>query len=427
VAEFIYKAKDPRGKVKSGKVQAGSKAQARTALARMRLKPISIKVGKMDASKATIDDGITPILGEFLFKDRDGKIQISLGAAEQPTDKDLIIFTKQFSTMISSGVPLMQALGILAQQQRVRSFGKTLETIRVAVENGSTLSEALEGFPKLFDTLYVAMVRAGEASGKLDAILLKLVSYIEKAAKIRSQVKSAMMYPMIVVVVAIVVVSALLIFVVPTFAKQYAESDKELPGLTAFVINLSNLMAEYWYVAFGAIFAGVFAFRGYIKTEPGRAWWDNVTLKLPGFGQLLKKIAVGRFCSTMATMLTSGVNLLEALSICAASAGNKTIETFVLNVRGRIEQGAKISEPLADGGLFPPMVVSMVAVGETTGALDEMLVKVSEFYEEEVDLAVKTLLSLIEPIMIVTIGGIVGIIVIAMYLPVFDMGNLVGA
>lgn len=427
MAEFIYKAKDPRGKVKAGKIQAGSKAQARTALARMRLKPLSIKVGKLDASKALLDDGTTPIIGDFVFKDRDGKIQISLGAAEQPTDKDLIIFTKQFSTMISSGVPLMQALGILAQQQRVRSFGKTLETIRVAVENGSTLSEALEGFPKLFDTLYVAMVRAGEASGKLDAILLKLVSYIEKAAKIRSQVKSAMMYPMIVVVVAIVVVSALLIFVVPTFAKQYADSDKELPGLTAFVIDVSNWLADYWYVAFGGLFAAVFAFRAYIKTEPGRAWWDGVTLKLPGFGQLLKKIAVGRFCSTMATMLTSGVNLLEALSICAASSGNKTIETFVLNVRGRIEQGAKISEPLADGGLFPPMVVSMVAVGETTGALDEMLVKVSEFYEEEVDLAVKTLLSLIEPIMIVTIGGIVGIIVIAMYLPVFDMGNLVGS
>lgn len=426
MAEFVYRAKDQRGNIRFGKIKAGSKSQARSALVRMRLKPISITAEKIDSSKVPLNDGSTPILGNFIYKDRNGNIQISLGSTEKPTDKDLIIFTKQFSTMITSGVPLMQALGILSKQQRVRSFGQSLEAIRLAVENGSTLSNALEAFPKLFDTLYVAMVRAGEASGKLDTILMKLVVYIEKAAKIRSQVKSAMIYPMLVVVVAITVVSALLIFVVPTFAKQYSDNDKKLPELTQIVVDLSDFMVNYWYVPIGSIFIFYFLIRLYINTDPGRIWWDKTLLILPGFGQLIRKIAVGRFCSTMATMLTSGVNLLEALSICAASAGNKTIEAFVLRVRSGIEQGAKISEPLAEGGLFPPMVVSMVAVGETTGALDQMLVKVSEFYEDEVDLAVKTLLSMIEPVMIVCIGGIVGVIVIAMYLPVFDLGALVG-
>ena len=425
MAEFKYKAKDSRGSIKAGSIKAADKAQARSVLVRMRLKPISIVAARLDASKTQVADGTTPIIGNFIYKDKDGRIQVGIGGGEKATDKDLIIFTKQFATMIASGVPLIQALGILAKQQRVRSFGQILETIRNEVENGATLSNALEAFPKLFDTLYVAMVRAGEASGKLDTILIKLVSYIEKASKIRSQIKSAMMYPMIVVFVAIAVISALLVFVVPTFAKQYADNDKELPGLTQAVVNVSNFMVESWYIAFAALMVVYFGFKFYIKTDKGRIWWDKTLLVLPGFGQLMKKIAVGRFCSTMSTMLTSGVNLLEALTICAASAGNKIIEKFVLGVRSGIEQGAKISDPLSEGGLFPPMVVSMVAVGETTGALDEMLLKVSEFYEDEVDLAVKTLLSMIEPIMIVVIGGAVGIIVIAMYLPVFDMGNLV--
>lgn len=424
MAVFKYKAKDFRGKVKTGSLNASSKAQAREALTRMRLKPLMIKAAALDKTE-DVKDGSTPIIGHIIYKDRHGNIQMQVGDP-QATTKDLIIFTKQFATMMGSGVPLIQSLGILASQQRVRSFGNILAQVRNAVENGATLSEALEAFPKLFDTLYVAMVRAGEASGKLDTIMLKLVTYIEKAAKIKSQIKSAMMYPVIVVVVAVAVVSALLIFVVPTFAKQYAEADKKLPELTQFVVDLSNFMTESWHMIFVSLIIFVFVFRAYIKTEQGRDWWDKTLLKIPGIGQLLQKIAVGRFCSTMSTMLTSGVNLLEALSICAASSGNTTIEKFIINVRTRIEQGSKISEPLGEGSLFPPMVVSMVAVGETTGALDEMLVKVSEFYEDEVDLAVKTMLSMIEPIMIVVIGGIVGIIVIAMYLPVFDLGNIVG-
>ncbi len=422
MAEFKYKAKDMRGKVTSGKISAGNKVQARSQLMKMRLKPLQLKATKLD-SDPTADDG--GFLGKFFYKDANGKLVAQLGET-QPNDKDIIIFTKQFATMIASGVPLIQSLGILGSQQRVRSFGRTLERVRYAVENGSTLSDSIEAYPRIFDSLYVSMVRAGEASGNLDNILMKLVVYIEKSAKIKSQVKAAMFYPAIVVVVAVSVVSALLLFVVPTFAKQYADSGKELPEMTQLVVNASNFMANDWYYVLGGIFVAGFLARAYFRTDGGRAQFDKNILKAPGFGQLFRKIAVGRFCSTMSTMLSSGVNLLEALQICAASSGNKTIETFVLTVRAAIEQGSRFSDPLAKGGLFPPMVVSMVAVGEATGALDEMLTKVAEFYEDEVDLAVKTLLSMIEPLMIVVIGSIVGFIVIAMYLPVFDMGSLVG-
>jgi type IV pilus assembly protein PilC len=270
------------------------------------------------------------------------------------------------------------------------------------------------------------MVRAGETSGSLDQILLRLTTYIEKAAKIKSQVKSAMVYPAIVVVAATSVISILLAFVVPTFAKQFRDSGRDLPALTQIVVDFSDFFRlNYTYLLGGAAFL-FFAINTYRKTEGGSSRFDHIVLYIPVLGDLIRKVAVGRFCSTLSTMLKAGVNLLEALSICAASAGNKRIEEFILYVRAEIEQGVKFSTPLAKDGLFPPMVVSMVEVGEATGALDDMLFKVAEFYEEEVDVAVKTLLSMIEPIMIVTIGSVVGFIVIAMYLPVFDMAGTVG-
>jgi len=422
MAEFKYKAKDSRGKSRDGVLQAKTKAQAKEQLRRMRLKIVTLKASKLD----NVDDEDGGFLGKYIKKDAKGRTTIQFGEGKI-TDKDLIVFTKQFATMINSGVPLIQSLGILGAQQRIASFGKTLRNISGAVENGAKLSDAFEAYPKLFDTLYVAMVRAGEASGNLDVILLKLVTYIEKAAKIRSQVKSAMMYPLIVVGVAITVISGLLIFVVPTFARQYEDAGKELPGITQIVVDASNFLVSSWYMIFGSMIMAVFLFKYWLKTESGREKFDELILKAPGIGELLRKISVGRFCSTMATMLTSGVNILDALTICAASSGNKTIEKFISFVRSRIEQGTKLSEPLAEGGLFPNMVVSMVAVGEQTGALDEMLLKVSDFYEDEVDMAVATVLSMIEPIMIVVIGSIVGFIVIAMYLPVFDMASMVGA
>jgi len=421
VAEFKYKAKDLRGRVKVGKIQAATAVQAKAQLTKMRMRPITVTAVKLDGPEDESQD----FFSKLFFRDDKGKLQIQLGSGA-PSDKELIVFTKQFSTMISSGVPLIQSIGVLASQQPSVMFGRALGKIRYAVENGATLSESLEAFPSIFDNLYVAMVRAGEASGNLDEILLKLTTYIEKAAKIRAQVKSAMFYPIMIVTVAITVISVLLVFVVPTFAKQYEDAGKELPWLTQQIVDLSDfLVADGVYLLIG-LGTSIFLFRRYIKTENGRKWLDNKLLNAPGFGVLFRKLAVGRFCNTMSTMLTSGVNLLEALNICAASSGNKVIEKFVVSARTGVEQGRKLSEPLADGGLFPKMVISMIQIGEQTGALDDMLLKVSAFYEEEVDLAVKTLLSMIEPVMIAVIGGIVGVIVIAMYLPVFDAASLVG-
>ncbi|MEZ4743067.1 MAG: type II secretion system F family protein [Bdellovibrionota bacterium] len=423
MAKFNYKAIRPDGKMKEGVLEGSSRAVVKAQLVRMRLRVLSIKLDK--SSLGDSDDGITPIIGNMIYRDGNGDVQIELGR-KGPTSKHIIIFSKQLSTMINSGVPLIQALTILGGQQQSQIFATIIKKVRTSVENGSTFSDALAEYPKIFDNLYVAMVRAGEASGSLDVILTKLVTYIEKAEKIKGQVKSAMMYPIIVISVAILVITGLLLFVVPTFAEQYADSGRKLPALTQIVIDFSNWIATNWMYVFGAIVLGIFSLRLYIKTEKGRKNFDRLLLKAPGLGVLLKKIAVGRFCSTMASMLNSGVNLLEALDICAASAGNVIIEKFVLNVSNQLEKGAKLSEPLGEGNLFPEMVVSMVAVGEATGALDEMLAKVSDFYEEEVDLAVQTMLSMIEPIMIVGIGGVVGFIVIAMYLPVFEMAGGIG-
>lgn len=413
---FQFRVKDHRGKLLKGTITAESKQRALLELRKNRLKVLSLKADSTNTNEET------PLIGNVIYRDENGAIQIALGN-HSPVVKELIIFTKQFSTMLNSGVPMIQALGILEKQQSTRSFRHALKKIQHLVENGSTLSDALATFPKIFDSLYVAMVAAGEASGKLDSILIKLVTYIEKAAKIKNQVKSAMAYPIIVIFVAVIVIAGLLAFVVPTFAQQYEDTGRDLPDLTQMVIDLSTNFSQNWHIYCVLVTAFFFIFRIWVNTDNGRAIFDASILNAPGLGILLKKIAVGRFCSTMASMLSSGVNLLEALSICAASSGNRTIEDFVLSIRKNLEEGATFSDSLSVGGLFPDMVISMVTVGESTGALDEMLMKVSEFYEEEVDLAVQTLLSMIEPVMIVIIGGLVGFIVIAMYLPVFELAG----
>lgn len=420
MAIFNYKIKDRTGKLRTGEISAKSKKDAKQTLLRRRVQIVSINLKKN--SEGEINTEEQPILGKFIYRDANGNIQISI-RDDLPSLKELIVFTKQFSTMLNSGVPMIQALGILARQQSSREFRKALKQIQYNIENGSSLSNAMATQPHIFDNLYIAMVEAGEVSGNLDEILVKLVGYIEKASKIKSQIKSAMTYPLIVISVAIIVIAGLLTFVVPTFAQQYADTGRTLPTLTQFVIDLSDNFTRNWYYYFSFLIASILLFRVWVKTENGRKIFDYNILKIPGLGSLLQKIAVGRFCSTMSSMLISGVNLLEALSICASSSGNKTIETFILKVRSGLEKGSSFSEALSQGTLFPEMVISMVTVGESTGALDDMLYKVSAFYEEEVDLAIQTTLSMIEPIMIVIIGGIVGFIVIAMYLPVFEMAG----
>ena len=427
MTEFAYKVRNKDGSVAEGVMNGPSDAIVRSRLTREGKKVISLQkkqVGKQ--AKASSGSNATINLGPIkLVKDSAGNIQIVLGSGA-PAIRELVVFTKQFSTMLGSGVPLIQSINVLATQQKNLAFSAALKQIQNDVENGKTLSEAMRSHKQVFDSLYVAMVRAGETSGSLDQILMRLTTYIEKAAKIKSQVKSAMVYPAVVVVAATAVISALLAFVVPTFAKQFQDSGRELPALTQIVVDISNFFRDNIIFVFAGVFVGIIALNLYRKTEMGSAQFDRLILFAPVIGDLVRKVSVGRFCSTLSTMLKAGVNLLEALNICAASAGNKRVEAFILYVRAQIEQGVKFSTPLAKDGLFPPMVISMVEVGEATGALDEMLLKVAEFYEEEVDLAVKTLLSMIEPIMIVSIGSVVGFIVIAMYLPVFDMAGTVG-
>ncbi|RYZ81045.1 MAG: type II secretion system F family protein, partial [Proteobacteria bacterium] len=335
------------------------------------------------------------------------------------------LFTKQFSLMIENGIPMLQALQMLGEQQRKADFSEIIMKVNRSIEAGSTLTDSIEAYPLVFDQLYVAMCKAGEASGRLDVILKQLVVYIEKAAKLKAQVKSAMAYPTIIVLVAIAVVTLLLVFVVPTFAKQFTDSGQELPYLTSLVINMSDFLVNSWMEIIGGLVGGFFLLRWWTGTPGGKSVVDTYILKAPILGDVMTKIAVGRFCSTMSTMMGSGVAIIEALNICAASSGNVKIEEFVLNVRDQISKGSTFSDPLGEGSLFPKMVISMVAVGESTGTLDETLRKVTDIYDEEVDTAIAAMMSMIEPLMIVVIGGIVGFIVIAMYLPIFGLAGSV--
>ncbi len=418
--KYAYKAKSRTGQIKSGEVNASSKHAAKTMLSNR-----GLRILKLTATAAELGEGSkTSGFGRFIYRDKNGSIQLRLGA-QLPTTRELGLFTKQFSLMIENGIPMLQALQMLRDQQRKIDFAETIEKIIRAIEQGSSLTDALEPFPDVFDSLYIAMSRAGEASGRLDVILKQLVSYIEKAAKLKAQVKSAMAYPLIIVVVAIAVVTLLLVFVVPSFAKQFTESGQEIPALTQLVMDMSDALVNNWMEILGTIVAAFFGLRYYLKTDNGKKAFDRAILRAPIIGEVMIKISVGRFCSTMSTMLSSGVSILEALTICATSSGNKSVESFVLNVREEISKGSTFADPLSQDGFFPKMVVSMVAVGESTGTLDETLRKVTDIYEEEVDNAIAAMMSMIEPLMIVVIGGIVGFIVIAMYLPIFGMAGTV--
>ena len=430
--DFQYKAKASNGAFKNGKITAPSEAAARAKLSALKLKPISLKASSatpnaQKVSSQPAEASSRPLIGDFvrLGVNAQGKSTIEFGSG-LPATKELAVFTKQFSLMIERSIPLIQTLAILAEQQRLPRFAGIINSVRLKIENGSTLSDALAEYPKVFDTLFISMIKAGEISGGLDKIMRQLTNYIEKSAKLKSQLKSAMAYPTIILAVAVGVVTLLLVYVVPLFAKQFTDSGNKLPALTQFVVDMSNFMVSSWYVLIFSFIAGMFALNYWRQTEKGAIKFDELLLKSPVVGDVIQKVAVGRFCSTMSTMLMSGVSIIEALNICAASAGNKTIEAFVLNVRDKISGGSTFAEPLFETNLFPRMVGSMVQVGEQTGALDQTLSKIAEIYEDEVDVAVDTMKSMIEPIMIVFIGGFVGFIVIAMYLPIFEMASNVG-
>jgi len=341
--------------------------------------------------------------------------------AKGASAKDLAVFTRQFSVMIGAGLPLVQCLDILGTQAEDKNFGAIILATRADVENGMSLADAMKKHPKAFDSLFTNMIAAGEAGGILDAILKRLATYIEKAVKLKGQVKSAMIYPIAVVVIATVVVGVILWKVIPTFASLFAGLGAELPLPTRVVIALSNGLVRYGLFLIAGLVGLGFAFRSYYATSNGRRVVDRTTLKLPVLGMLMRKIAVARFCRTLSTLLSSGVSILEALDITAKTAGNAIVEDAIYTTRKSIEGGETIAAPLAQTAVFPPMVVQMIGVGEATGALDTMLGKIADFYEEEVDVAVAGLLTLLEPIMIALLGGVVGGIVIAMYMPIFAL------
>jgi type IV pilus assembly protein PilC len=358
---------------------------------------------------------ITPTKGQS-----GSKAKIGVKGKAVPA-KNLAVFTRQFSVMIDAGLPLVQCLEILGNQEEDKNFAQTILQTRADVEGGASLADAMRKHPKSFDGLFVNMVAAGEAGGILDTILKRLAVYIEKNVKLIGQVKSAMMYPIAVILIAVVIVALILWKVIPTFAAMFAGLGAELPLPTQFVIWLSNAVVRYGLFLIVAVGAAVYAVRQYYETYGGRRVIDRMLLRAPVLGVVLRKIAVARFCRTLSTLISSGVPILDGLDITAKTSGNAVIEDAIVSTRKSIERGETIAAPLRETGVFPSMVGQMIAVGEATGALDTMLGKIADFYEEEVDAAVAGLLSLLEPLMIAVLGGIVGGIVIAMYMPIFSM------
>jgi type IV pilus assembly protein PilC len=337
-----------------------------------------------------------------------------------------VVFTRQFATMIDAGLPLVQCLEILASQQDNKVLKKTLTEIRESVEGGSTFAAALKQHPKVFSSLYANMVEAGEAGGILDTILNRLAQYMEKAMSLKKKIKSAMIYPSTIVTVAVLVVIFLLVFVIPTFKAMFEGFGATLPLPTQIVLELSRIVRAYILVGVAGIVGGLVALRWWYGTASGRTTVDRLLLRLPVVGILIRKVAVAKFTRTLGTLISSGVSILDALDITARTAGNRIVEIAVLRTRASISEGKTLAEPLRDSGVFPPMVVQMIAVGEQTGALDAMLGKIADFYDEEVDTAVGNLTALLEPMLMVFLGVVIGGVVIAMYMPIFKLIQVVG-
>jgi type IV pilus assembly protein PilC len=352
------------------------------------------------------------------------QIKLSLGIQRVKT-RDIVIFTRQFATMINAGLPLVQSLNILSQQTENKLLAEITKSVVYDVESGNTLADAFRKHPRAFSDLYVNMVAAGEAGGILDTILLRLATFLEKNDALVRKVKGAMVYPAVILSVAAIAITVLLIFVIPVFESMFASVKLELPLPTRIVIGLSKFLIHYWWVVLAGLVGAVFSVRKYYATTGGRRTLDRLLLRSPVLGDLLRKSAVSRFTRTLGTLISSGVSILEGLEITAKTAGNMVIHDAVMASRQSIAGGETIAGPLAESKVFPPMVISMIAVGEQTGGLSEMLTKIADFYDEEVDVAVGALLSLMEPVMIVVLGVVVGGMVVAMYLPIFDMMNTV--
>jgi type IV pilus assembly protein PilC len=405
MATFLWEGKTAQGKAMKGELEAPNLEAVISLLRDRRIRPVASRIREK---------------GTGLEKE----LTIP-GFGERVKPKEVSLFTRQFATMIDAGLPIVQCLNILTEQSESKLLRRTIRIIQQDVEGGSTLADALAKHPKIFDDLYVNMVQAGEAGGVLNTILNRVALFIEKAAKLKRKVKGAMIYPTAILGVAVIVVAILLIFVIPVFAELYGSMGKALPAPTQITINISNWFVANWYYMLFGLVGIIVAIRTYSQTEQGRMNIDRLLLRLPVVGDLLRKVAVARFSQNMAILLSSGVPILDGLAITARTAGNKVVERAIMDARVSISQGKTVAEPLRESKIFPPMVCQMVAVGENTGGLDGMLRKVAELYEEEVDDAVANLTALMEPLIMVVLGVILGGLVISMYLPIFQMGSLV--
>ena len=403
-ATYTYKIRDKSGQIKDGEMEGASQAAVAKALRDRGLNPLSVDEKK--------ESGLQKEIKIPGFSDR---IKV----------KDVAVFSRQFATMINSGLSLLRSLNILAEQTQNAALAKVILEIKAEIEKGSTLSEALAKFPKAFSTLYVAMVKAGEIGGVLDETLIRLADTIEAQVELRSKIRSAMMYPTAVMGLVLLIVTAMLIFIVPMFENLYADLGGQLPVPTRILIVLSTLITKYWYLAMFGSIGTVVGFKKWKATPKGRARFDAIKLKIPVFGPLIHKTAIARFSHSMAALTRTGVPMLQALDIVAATSGNDVVARAVLDVQASVKEGESLSAPLKNHPVFPPMVVQMMSVGEETGALDTMLEKVGEFYDKEVETMVDGLTSLIEPLLIVVLGITVGGMLVALYLPMFNVINLI--
>ena len=399
---FIWEGTTKKNEVKKGEIEATNENAVRGLLRRQGYKIIEVRKKPKDLEE------YLPFLK--------GKIK----------EKNVVVFCRIFSTMINAGLPLIQCLDLLAQQEQNKSFAKIIRSVKEDIEGGTSLTNALKKYPKIFDDLFVNLIAAGEAGGILDVILERLSAYMEKAMKLKARVKGAMTYPIAVLVISISVVALLLLKVIPVFQKMFEGMGGQLPALTQALITMSEF-TQHYFLYIIAIFVVIhIAFTRFYKTEKGHWIVDSLVLKSPIFGVLLKKVAVAKFSRTLSTMMSSGVPILEGLTIVSKTSGNVVVENALLKTRQSISEGRSIAEPLAETGIFPPMVIQMISVGEATGALDSMLSKIANFYDDEIDVAVDSMTALLEPIMMVFLGGVVGGMIIAMYLPIFKLASVVG-
>ena len=401
---FQYKVKDKSGKLVEGSLEAENAQLVVSKLRSMGYVPIEIQ-----------QQGGTSL-------GRDLKIPFF---SERVKLKEVAVFSRQFATMINSGLSLLRSLNILAEQTESKTLAEIVNQVRMDVEKGSSLSQAMSKHPKAFGRLYVSMVRAGEIGGALDSVLMRLADTIEKQVELRRKVKSAMTYPLVVAILVLTIVTAMLLFVIPMFQNIYSQLGGTLPAPTQLLINISNVCRKFWYLIFVVEGGGAFAFRRWINSEEGRKQWDAIKLKVPVFGKLVRKTALARFSRTLSALVRSGVPILESLDIVAETAGNYVVAKAVRETQAAVKRGDPLSKKLEEHPVFPPMVVQMIAVGEETGALDEMLDKIADFYDQEVEATVDALTSLIEPLLIVVMGVCVGGMIISLYLPMFNIIKLI--